>query len=354
MATPVARDTADLSATLAGWLRRRLPAEAVTITDLVVPTAGYSNETILGTATWTPAGDPTRHDSRRFVLRIQPSEHQVFVAPDALRQARVIEQLAGLVPVPGLWLTEADAAVLGAPFYLMDRVDGKVPPDLPSWHKRGWAADLAPQMQGRLYDNALQALVRLHGIDWTRLAFLEPPGTGSHLERYLAQIEDQRRWCEPVLRYGAEIIDAAAAHLRHAPPVVRGEAIVWGDARVGNIIFSEDLSVAAMLDWESATIGPREIDVGWWLMFERFLCEEQGLARLPGVPGRQATIDRYQELSGYELTDIEWFEILAGLVFALINSRIADLLIRAGTVPPAVAAEYVTRVTTMLARWLER
>lgn len=354
MATPVSRDPAHLSATLSAWLRGRLAADEVIISDLVVPTAGYSNETILGTATWTLAGDPTRRQTRRFVLRIQPSEHQVFVAPDALRQARVIEHLAGLVPVPGLWLTEADAGVLGAPFYLMDRIDGKVPPDLPSWHKRGWAADLAPQMQGRLYDNALQALVQLHSIDWTRLAFLEPAGAGSHLERYLTQVDDQRRWCEPVLHYGVEIIEAAAAHLRDARPAVAGSAIVWGDARVGNIIFGEDLSVAAMLDWESATVGPREIDVGWWLMFERFLCEEQGLARLPGVPGRQATIERYQELSGYELTGIEWFEILAGLVFALINSRIADLLIRAGTVPPAVAAEYVTRVTTMVARWLER
>jgi aminoglycoside phosphotransferase (APT) family kinase protein len=137
-------------------------------------------------------------------------------------------------------------------------------------------------------------------------------------------------------------------------PAVEYTGVVWGDARVGNIIFDDDLAVAAMVDWEGASVGPPEIDVGWWLMFETYLCEAQGLARPAGIPGRDATVARYEELAGRSLVDIGYFEILAGLVFSLINSRIAQLLVAEGRVPEGIAAEYVTRVTTLTRRWLER
>jgi aminoglycoside phosphotransferase (APT) family kinase protein len=139
--------------------------------------------------------------------------------------------------------------------------------------------------------------------------------------------------------------------VRHRP-ATDAAVISWGDARPGNIIFGDDLSVVALLDWEGATIGPPEIDVGWWLMFEEFLCEAQGLTRLDGVPDRDATIARYQELSGRPVEEIRYYEILAGLVLALINSRLADLMIAGGRLEPAVAGEFVTRVTDMTARWL--
>ena len=69
-----------------------------------------------------------------------------------------------------------------------------------------------------------------------------------------------------------------------------GEGVVWGDARVGNMCFADDLSVAALFDWEGATTGPPGIDLGWWLMFDRYLCEAQRSQRLDGIPGREQTI----------------------------------------------------------------
>ena len=64
------------------------------------------------------------------------------------------------------------------------------------------------------------------------------------------------------------------------------------------MVFADDLSVAAMLDWEGATLGPPEIDVAWWVMFDEFLCEANGLTRLSGVHDRSATLQRYAELAG--------------------------------------------------------
>ena len=74
--------------------------------------------------------------------------------------------------------------------------------------------------------------------------------------------------------------------------------MVWGDARVGNMCFADDLSVVALFDWETAGTGPPDIDLGWWLMFERFLCEALGFTRLPGVPDDDEFVRRYQEFGG--------------------------------------------------------
>lgn len=149
------------------------------------------------------------------------------------------------------------------------------------------------------------------------------------------------------------MIDRAWEHVRRQRPRDVATSVVWGDARVGNMIFEEDLSVASLLDWETATIGPPGIDLGWWLVFDEFLCEAQGLTRLDGVPDRDATVARYEELSGRRAPHVAYYEIVAGLVLALINSRLADLLVASGKVAEDVAGEYVTRVTGMLARRLE-
>jgi aminoglycoside phosphotransferase (APT) family kinase protein len=332
-------------------MRRRLGEGAITVSDLSLPKAGYSNETIFARARWVDQLGAT-HD-QAFVLRVQPSGHQLFVEPDAMRQARVMECLAGYVPVPTIWLTEPDATVLGAPFFLMHRVPGRIPSDVPSWHEFGWTTELSPDERARLYDSGLAALADLHRVDWhDRLAFLEPAGEGTALDRYIANLERWYRWCEPVRRFSTDVIDAALDHVVRNRPATDAALISWGDARLGNMIFSQDLSVAAMLDWEGAAVGPPEIDVGWWLLFEEYLCEAQGLPRLHGVPDREATILRYEELSGRSVTAITYYEILAGLVFSLINSRLADLMISSGRLEPAVAAEFVTRVTDLTARWL--
>lgn len=347
------RDPAETAETLERWLRSRLEVEQVTVADLEVPKAGFSNETIVAHATWT---DTSGEHGRDVVVRIEPTSHQLFVEPDALRQAQTMSTLAGHVPVPPIWLTERDPEVLGAPFFLMERVEGRIPGDVPSWHAKGWTTELDVEQRRRLHDSALTELVHLHRIDTAGepFAFLESAGEGTALERYVGHVHTWYEWCAPVRRYGTDVIDAAMDHVLAAVPTDDRRSIVWGDARVGNMIFSDDLTVAAMLDWEGATLGPPEIDVTWWVMFDEFLCEAQGLTRLDGVHDRLATFARYEELAGSPLRDVGYYEVLAGLQLALINSRLADLLISTGKAPEPFAAEIVTRVTDMTKRALER
>ncbi|HEY6623028.1 MAG TPA: hypothetical protein VIX85_04290, partial [Acidimicrobiales bacterium] len=96
-----------------------------------------------------------------------------------------------------------------------------------------------------------------------------------------------------------------------------------------------------------ATLGPPGIDLGWWLMFEDFLCEAQGLDRLDGVPDRAGIIARYHELGGADVDDVDWYELVACVVMTLINSRLADLLVAGGQVPERVAATYPMRTVEM-------
>jgi aminoglycoside phosphotransferase (APT) family kinase protein len=349
------RDPDATGQSLEAWLADRLGVASVYISELSIPKAGFSNETILGVARWS---DVQGKDCQRdFVARIQPTGHQLFTAPDALRQAAVMSALAGKVPVPKIWLTESDVSILGAPFFLMDRVIGRVPSDVPSWHKRGWTIDLSVDQRKLLHDNALRALSDLHGVpvdsSFEFLGGSAPVGSPAQvLDRFLADVKAMYDWCEPVRLYGCDVIDAAMTHVFAKRPDDITAGIVWFDARVGNIIFHDDMSVAAMVDWEGATLGPREFDVAWWVMFDEYLCEAQGFSRLPGIADSEAVFAQYESISGHTLQHMPYFQVLSGLVLSLINSRLVDLLIRNEVVTPAYGAELVTRITTMTARHL--
>jgi aminoglycoside phosphotransferase (APT) family kinase protein len=349
------RDPERTAEALQEWLRLQLRNPAVTVTDVSVPKAGFSNETILATAN---IGEPDGTVSARaFAARIEPTAHQLFTTPDAIRQARTIQALAPYVRVPNVWLLEPSASVLGAPFFLMDRVTGRVPSDVPSWHRSGWTKHLTSGDRTMLHDNALTALVALHHVRPTvEMSFLSGgttlPTPAEALGQMIAQIHDMYQWCEPVRVHGATVIEAAMQYVLAHRPGAPGFGAVWYDARVGNIMFDDHLDVAAMLDWEGATLGPPEFDIAWWVMFDEYLCEAQGFTRLSGVPDAAATLKRYEQLSGTQVADIEYYQVMSGLVLALINSRLCDLLVRNEIVTSEAGAELVTRITDMTARHL--
>jgi aminoglycoside phosphotransferase (APT) family kinase protein len=160
-------------------------------------------------------------------------------------------------------------------------------------------------------------------------------------------------WCASAIDIGADQIHAAMVHVVEHPPNDPGAVISWGDARVGNIIYAEDLTIAALVDWEGATIAPAGIDLGWWLMFDHYLTDAQGIARLEGVPGRDTTIARYEDLASASVPDVAYYELLAALVFALINRGLFELLLANGLAARSAAAYVIGRVTGMIAAALD-
>ena len=101
-------------------------------------------------------------------------------------------------------------------------------------------------------------------------------------------------------------------------------SLLWGDARLGNAIFDVDRHVVALIDWETACIGPAELDVGYWLGLEAVVDEMLG-TRVPGFPGRDHTVARYEDRLGRVLVDLPWYESLGLLTAACISARLTVL-----------------------------
>ncbi len=343
---------------LARWLLDRLAEDSgAQITDLSLvslerPGAGQSSETILFTARWREGGHPRSAD---LVLRRRPGPDGIFMNPSAVREFSVLAGLArhSRVPVPAVRWAEPDAAVLGAPFFVMDQVPGRVPAAKPSIHRVGWLLPLRPDERRRLWESAMDVLVAVHAVPWRRShAFLAEeggePGLRAHLDRTAAWY----RWAVGDRRFA--ITDAALEYLLdNRGAVTPGDPVlVWGDARIGNMIFADDLTVAAAIDWEVATIGPAAVDVAHWLIFDEFATTACGVQRLPGFPDRRATIAQYQDRSGRTLHDLEYFEVLQGLFLATTLIRQADAGIRSGRLAEGSRMGHDNAVTQMLARRL--
>ena len=94
-------------------------------------------------------------------------------------------------------------------------------------------------------------------------------------------------------------------------PRNRPEGIVWGDARLGNMMIGEDFSVAAVMDWEQPSLGGALHDLGWWLCSDRAQTEGRGLPALEGMGTREETIALWGEVCGKSAVDISWYEAFA-------------------------------------------
>jgi len=320
---------------LADWLGAKLPdAQDIAVTDVQVSGAGgMSNETVLFTATWREGGV---EQTRGMVARVQPDGHGVFPEYDLRKEAAVITALAEKsdVPVPGVYFFEDDPAVFGSPFLVMKRIDGRIPADDPPFTANGWVLDLTPDQRRVMWHNAIDVMAEIHGVDWSALglSFLDTTENHSGLDAGLAQWRQTFEWAaegEP-----NPTIEAALRWLDENRPGDGPKVLNWGDARVGNIIFSEDLAAAGVLDWEMVVLASREQELGWWLFLMRHHTEGLGLPLPEGIPDRAETVDYYERVTGHRVQNLDYFEALAGTRLAILMVRAAHLMIAAGLLPP--------------------
>jgi aminoglycoside phosphotransferase (APT) family kinase protein len=317
------------------WLGAQRPeAEGLAVADLDVPTAsGFSNETVFFTATWSDGeGDHTQ----QLVARVQTDGPGLYPVYDIGLQYKVMRALDGRgVAVPKMLWFEEDPAILGAPFFVMERLDGRVPADDPPFTAAGWVLDLDPDERARLCDNALQQLVNVHAVDVDGLGvdFLARPELGdSPLEQELAFYQEYYEWASAGERH--RIIESAFSSLAANQPADGGERVIsWGDARIGNMMFDDALEVVGVLDWEMAAFGAPEQDLGWWLFMHRHHTEGFDLPHPEGFPRREEVIARYEHLSGRTVRNIAYYEALAALRGAVIMVRLARMMIDAGLLP---------------------
>ncbi len=288
-----------LAGRLGGFLQARLGAP-VEVADLHRFTAGLSWATISFTLRRPDAPD------RALILRI--GDPNGLLAPYSARPEHLaLTSLAGIPELPAatsLWWSD-DLGVLGAPFIVTTRLEGRTP--MPIWP--GAAAGAAEEEDGpRILDDFAAGLAAIHACDWRAApaAALDPgatPGTcvRDEIARWVARLpgEDGRPEA-PAMRY-------AAAWLHdHAPTAVR-VALLHGDYRVGNYMV-KDGRISGILDWELTHLGDPHEDLAW-----------AGLRTLGGTADtlggrldRAGFLDRYAALTGLAIDPdrIRYFEVL--------------------------------------------
>jgi aminoglycoside phosphotransferase (APT) family kinase protein len=310
---------------------------------------GFSAETLLFDASWREPGAGLR--SERLVAKVAPTGYQIFPEPRFDEQFRLLRILAATpVAVPPVHWYEPDPRVLGAPFYVLSRVDGQVPTDMPPYHTGGWVTTVGPAERERMWWGGVDVLAAVHGLDvhGLGLGFIDqvshgPTGVGQRLNYY-----------EHYLRWGYQgrvpVAQEALRWLRaHAPAEAAEPVLLWGDARIGNIIYDRG-TVAAVLDWELATLGQPEEDLAWFLYLDRHHSEGVGAQRLPGFPSAADTIARYEALAGRPMRDMEYYTILSGFKFTVVMARIGQLFIHYGLVPADNDFPYNNTASQLLAK----
>ncbi len=326
------RDVTTLPAVMSQWLSTLLPGGAlpqVTV-ESGVDSTGMSSETIILTARWQQDGQPIE---QKLVARVAPTAEDVQVFPTYRldHQFEVIRKVAELtnVPVPRVRWIETTGDVLGTPFFVMDYVDGVVPPDvMPYTFGGNWFADAPVEQQRQLQDATVGVLATLHAIpDAEKMfGFLSEGQTGdTALRRHFNWVKSWYDFAVPDIG-PSPLLERTFAWLQDNWPAevdAREPVLLWGDARVGNVLY-HDFTPVAVLDWEMVTLGPRELDVAWMIYAHMVFQELTGLAGLPGLPEVMREDDvraTYQRLAGVEVGDLNWFYVYSGVMWACVFMR---------------------------------
>ena len=263
---------------------------------------GHSNVTYL-----------VRREGAELVLRRPPRGPLPPSAHDVLREARLLHSLQRTAArVPRILAVGDDEAVLGAPFYVMERIDGEVvtsavPAQLDT-----------PAERRRMSEELVDALVEVHAVDWRGCGLEDfspdPDGYLARQVRRFSRLWEHSRTRELVA------VEQVGRWLAARMPRPAPATIVHGDYRLGNTMMAAaaPARLVAIFDWEMATIGDPLADLGYLcaLWIDRDdppmgMFELSGVTRLDGFLLRDELIARYEERSGHCMTDIRWYRALA-------------------------------------------
>ncbi|MFF9769606.1 phosphotransferase family protein [Streptomyces sp. NPDC014636] len=318
------RDPGELTRRLTAWLGTRLPgAKAVGVS--VPASNGMSSETLLFDI------DHPQPPLTSCALRLaaDPAAYTVFPEYDMGRQYRTLRLVAERtdLPVPRVLWLEEDPGPLGAPFFVMERVAGRVPPDvMPYTYEGSWLHAASDAEREHLEAATVGLLARLHDqVPVSEAGFLALPGQGDALRRHVTAQRAYYAWVIDGLAR-SPLIEAAFERLERLWPRDPGEPVLtWGDARIGNVVY-DGFEPVAVLDWEMAALAPREVDLGWTIYLHRFfhdLTAGSGQRGLPGFLRRDRVEDRYARLTGHPPRDMDFYTLYAALRHAIVMLRVA-------------------------------
>lgn len=305
---PATRDLTRLAAALEAWLAPHVPtASEIRVHNLSYPLgAGMSHETILFDAEWREGGQPR---ARGMVVRIKPSVALVY-QDDMFREQYQLMKLmhdeSEVRIAEPLWFEE-DSTLLGAPFFVMEKVTGRVTVSYPPYSKEGWLVDDPTSAERRrLWEDAVTQLALIQRVPIAAAPFLTLPGGKTGFDQEVDRWRRYTDWVDPAGQL--TLLRRSFDRLMALAPTDRVEGIVWGDARLGNMMIGADYKVAAVMDWEQPSLGGALHDLGWWLRSDYNYTTAQGIPPLDGMGTRDETIELWQRVCGKSAAGIEWYE----------------------------------------------
>jgi aminoglycoside phosphotransferase (APT) family kinase protein len=277
------------------------------------------------------------------ILRRPPTGAVLATAHDMVREHRVISALEPTpVPVPRTLHLCTDPDVLGAPFYVMERVQGiHVVKEFPPGY-----AD-APEERRAVGERLVDVLADLHSVDYGAVGLAEfgrPDGFAARqVRRWTKQWDATRDQDRPGL-------DALAARLAETVPATQRSSIVHGDYRLDNCLLDPETPgrIKAVLDWEMSTLGDPLTDIGMMFVYWPEAGEDRAssmspVTTLPGFLTRREVAERYAVRTGADLSDLNWYVGFAYFKFAAI---VAGIVARsaAGAMAGKDTAGYADRI----------
>jgi len=271
--------------------------------------AGHSNETFF-----------LHYGNDELVLRRPPSGAFLPTAHDVSREYRVLDALGGTeVRSPRTALMCSDEAVIGAPFYLMERVHGfVVRSELPErFDSKGRA---------RLGEEMIDALAEIHDVDIDACGLGDFGKREGYLDRQLRRWSGQLELTLPMTRPVPDL-GKLGEWLRDNRPDSPTATLVHGDYKLDNVMFADDApSLVTILDWEMSTLGDPLADLGWMASFwleagedeDDALADLNPVTRQDGFSSRAELIGRYEEQTSRDASALDWYRVLATWKLAIL------------------------------------
>jgi aminoglycoside phosphotransferase (APT) family kinase protein len=276
---------AELRGALEAWLRDAMGTD-VAVGELTRAPGGASKENFFFTLS----------SGERLLLRLDPGES--IVETDRRREFEILRAVAGAVPAPRVVAVDHQGSRLGRPALVMERVEGRTQPEL-GGRPSGVGTAFESELRKPLAAAFLDALVRLHGIDWRRrdLPSFDVPGAGTNEAAAWSLAWWEQVWEEDRLE-DHPVIVMAAEWLRGHLPVAERIVLVHGDYRSGNFLYDDSGQITAVLDWELAHLGDPHEDLGW-VVNELFSVRVPSGERLAcGLLPREEMLARYERATG--------------------------------------------------------
>jgi aminoglycoside phosphotransferase (APT) family kinase protein len=264
----------------------------------------------------------------QYVLRRPPLGHVLTTAHDMAREFRVISALSGSeVPVPAGLLLCDDESVIGAPFYLMSKVEGTV------YRTKESTALLSATDAKKVSYELIETLALLHQVDPLDVGLENFGKVEGFLERQ--SIRWQKQLASSKSR-NIKGIDELASRLGASIPTTESTGVLHGDYRLDNCIINADMRLAGIVDWEMSTLGDCLSDVGLFVVYWDGV---PGLRDSPisgrirverGFPNASQLLERYAVSTGANLYRINWYTafgffklavILEGIHFRFSNGQ---------------------------------